>query len=157
MGRPQDTSQAGLMERQREPIQRKTPLKRSTKPLKRTGIKSKAAKPRRPKVTPVNKKRLEFTPEWPSFSTGKAIVKVRSKGMCEVAIVCGGRGVHENTHHRKLRRFNDHRPVNLLAVCFRCHDWIHTHVNLSYRNGYLVRSHDDPAKVKIIGWVEWPE
>lgn len=52
-------------------------------------------------------------------------------------------------HHRKLRRFGDHRPVNLLHVCRACHSAIHADILTSYDFGLLVRSTLDPADVEI--------
>lgn len=61
-------------------------------------------------------------------------------------MVRGCTGAAAHVHHRKLRRFGDHRPVNLLDVCHVCHDYIHGHVRWAYDHGWLVRSHDDPEQ-----------
>jgi hypothetical protein len=66
-----------------------------------------------------------------------------------VADRCTGAAGH--VHHRKLRRFGDHTPINLLDVCLFCHDHIHRYVKWSYDHGYLVRSHGDPASIPVGG------
>lgn len=53
-------------------------------------------------------------------------------------------------HHRKLRRFGDHRAVNTLHVCNEHHAWIHANPESSYILGYLVQSWRDPAEVPLL-------
>lgn len=135
-----------------EPPKRKTPLKRSTKPIKRTEIKRKPKKERERVPTEVRlyPRKNRGTPDHPDFEYAKDIVKARSGLICEVGVVCGGRGRHENTHHRKLRRHGDHRPCNLLGVCFMCHDWIHGHPRDAHALGMLCWSWEEPADVWVI-------
>lgn len=141
------------------PPKRKTPLPRPTKPLKRTEVKRSASPKRQaPKERPTVQVRTTPRPnrgteDWPDFNTAKDIVKERCGGRCEAGIVCRGTGLHQNTHHRKLRRFKDHRPVNLIAVCFACHEYIHHHVLEANARGYLVWSWLDPADIPITPWV----
>ena len=52
-----------------------------------------------------------------------------------------------HTHHRKLRRHGDERPVNLMRVCADCHQEIHANPAESYEMGWMVHSWDDPAEV----------
>jgi hypothetical protein len=52
-------------------------------------------------------------------------------------------------HHRKLRRFGDHRAENCIHLDRGCHDWIHAHPFESYERGWLVRSTLDPADVPV--------
>lgn len=75
-------------------------------------------------------------------------VHERSGRVCEVrGHNCTGQAQH--IHHRKLRRFHDHRAINLLDVCLHCHHDIHAHVKVSYLFGWMVRSTDDPAQVAL--------
>lgn len=79
----------------------------------------------------------DITPE-----TRKAL-RERSRGVCEVCAVAAA--VH--AHHRKLRRYGDHRLVNLLDLCFDCHATIHANVARSLALGLLVPGWADPADV----------
>lgn len=131
-----------------EPPKRKTPLARGTKPLKRTPIKRTAVK--RSVTTPLKPAstlRRRPTPPDPLTPVIRAAVAQRSGGRCEVGAVrlCTGHGEH--VHHRKLRRFGDHRPVNLLHVCMFCHESIHANVPRSYAMGWLLRGTDNPDEV----------
>lgn len=73
----------------------------------------------------------------------------RSGGFCEVVAhrICKGKA--SQVHHRKHRRHGDHRPVNLLAACSNCHQWIHCHYEQSYEQGLLVHAFEDPAAVPL--------
>ena len=85
-----------------------------------------------------------------SVST-RAEIAIRSDGKCEARYSnrCLGRGTE--VHHRKLRRFGDHRAVNGLHVCKMCHMKIHDNPTVSYRLGLMVRSTDDPAEKGLTG------
>lgn len=79
-------------------------------------------------------------------SVVRAEVSERSGGRCEVGGPdCWGAAVQK--HHRKLRRFGDHRAVNLLDVCIPCHAYVHTLGREAYLRGWLVNSNLDPAKI----------
>jgi hypothetical protein len=64
----------------------------------------------------------------------------RAKGRCEAHVAaasCTGRAEH--AHHRMLRsQGGSDDPANLLAVCHRCHDWIHRNPAWSYERGFLL-------------------
>lgn len=79
----------------------------------------------------------------------RAGITARSGGRCEARIstLCGGTGSHK--HHRKLRRHGDHRVVNGLDVCVRCHNLIHAYPDRSYRAGMMVHMTDDPALIPV--------
>lgn len=149
-----------------EPPKRKTPLKRSTKPLKRSAVNRSTGVRKKPLPKPLRKIKLSpsLSPsrtssareDWPTYDQARPLVYKRSGGRCEAAIVCRGTGAHQNTHHRKLRRFGDHRPCNLLGVCLECHNFIHGHVGAAIQRGYLVRSWEDPEYVTIQPWVIGP-
>jgi hypothetical protein len=56
--------------------------------------------------------------------------------------------IHE--HHRKRRsQGGDDSPVNVIGIPQALHDWIHANPEKAYETGLLVKSHDDPAEVKI--------
>lgn len=111
----------------RVPLLRKTPLVRT--PIKRT---PKRGQRRRPT----------------GFNEGtKAQVRRRSGNKCEFP-GCASRATQ--FHHRKLRRFGDHRAVNALHVCGLHHTHIHDHPQESYLRGLLVQSYRDPAEVPIL-------
>lgn len=113
----------------RVPLVRRTPLKRS--PLRRSKQSQKRKRP------------TGFTEET------KAYVRRRSANQCEVR----SRGCTKHAkhfHHRLLRRFGDHRDVNCLHVCSRCHLTIHENPELSYVMGWLVPSYKDPAEVPVL-------
>nr|DAV85953.1 MAG TPA: IcmS, IcmW, IcmO (DotL) IV secretion system, Coupling.8A [Caudoviricetes sp.] len=75
----------------------------------------------------------------------------RARGICEVMIPhagCTGRAEH--IHHRQLRKHGGrHSMENCVVICHRCHEWIHMHPAISYSHGWLVRSTDNPAFVRV--------
>jgi 5-methylcytosine-specific restriction endonuclease McrA len=81
----------------------------------------------------------------------------RGGGRCER---CGRIEWRGHLHHRKSRRYRDHRPCNLLYLCGRCHHDVH-HDPL-YRvgdrlAGWVLRGdqvpEDEPAWLAPRGWV----
>lgn len=40
-------------------------------------------------------------------------------------------------------------PANALLLCHQCHRWVESHRSMSYQYGWLVRSRNDPAKVRV--------
>lgn len=102
-----------------------------------------AAKP--PKVA---KKSASLRAYEAEFQMVKAVVKARSKGVCEAGTpVCTRVAVH--VHHRKLRsQGGSNYPDNLLDLCFSCHDWIHLHPAASYEQGWLLHSTDDEEPLR---------
>lgn len=62
--------------------------------------------------------------------------------------VCGVRiAVHK--HHRKRRGEGDDRPINLLDVCFVCHEWIHKHPEEAHEMGLIVWTWEEPEDVPV--------
>lgn len=102
---------------------KRTPLVRKT-PLKRT-----------PSIRKAN----------PRTSIPKTIrdrVRLRSRGRCEFVWVDGNRCDHnaEVCHHRLMRSAGgQHTVENLLDVCHKHHRYIHSHPELSYEQGWLLR------------------
>lgn len=123
-------------------LKRKTPLQ-SKQGLRRTGITRSSSTSALKRTTTARKP----SPPDPLTPAIRAAVAQRSGGACEVRAtrLCNGHGEH--VHHRKLRRHNDHRPVNLLHVCLFCHTAIHATVARSYERGWLVRAHEDPEDI----------
>jgi hypothetical protein len=82
------------------------------------------------------------------FQKAKPIVKARSKGVCEAKTdVCSRTAVH--VHHRKLRsQGGSNSLVNLIDVCFACHDWIHLNPAISYERGWLLHSTDEETPLR---------
>lgn len=144
-----------------EPPQRKTPLARSTKPLKRTAIKrvprtrEEERERNRRRSVAQNKADPGLGIDGVTLLEGSRIVKERANGLCEVRASAECTGRHEATHHRKSRRFRDHRPGNLLAVCDNCHtnaeDSIHRNPLRAHEHGWLVWSYEDPLDVPVLG------
>jgi hypothetical protein len=121
-----------------KPLERKTALKRGDSQLKRTELKRGESRLRRSRWKP----KPTVDPVTPAT---RRAVRARSRGRCEARVIRTCTGVAEHVHHRKLRRYGDHRACNLLDVCHRCHDHIHANPRWSYRWGWLVRQADDPT------------
>ena len=79
-------------------------------------------------------------------------VHARAGGVCEVLIPWAGcTGSAEHIHHRQLRsQGGAHDLDNCLAICHRCHSFIHAYPARSYECGWLVRSVDSPADVVVV-------
>ena len=79
----------------------------------------------------------------------RPVIYERAGGVCEVCRV----GIWFTTfeaHHRKLRtRGGDDSPENLLALCSRCHKWVHDNPAEATALGYMVSSWDDPKDIPI--------
>lgn len=140
---------------------RKAPIARATTPIKRTAIKRRSpirtdedrAKQRR--RTEYQNKPDPGLRDGITLPEGLRVVRERAGGLCEVRASTSCTGVHEETHHRKPRRFRDHRPVNLLATCGNCHtqaeDSIHRNPLRAHEHGWLVWSYEDPLDVPVLG------
>lgn len=98
-----------------KPLKR-TELRRSSKPLKRTAIKSSSSK-----------------------SMRKARPNDRLATWCEASTpACDGRAQHR--HHKRGRVGPDvDEREHTLDVCLRCHEYIHAHPAESYEAGWLER------------------
>jgi hypothetical protein len=100
------------------------------------------------KATKVMKRSPTLQAYETEFHKVKPIVKARSKGVCEAKTeVCERAAVH--VHHRKLRsQGGSNDPVNLIDVCFACHNWIHLHPAISYEQGWLLHSTDEETPLR---------
>ena len=111
----------------RTPLRRKTPLQGGGR-LRRTRLSSAPSKRRR------RRDRV--------YAVQRDLAYQRALGRCEAAVadVCTGRV--EQVHHLGGRVGGDpHALDNLLAVCFRCHEWIESNRAESYRLGLLRSRH----------------
>lgn len=119
---------------------KRTPLKRKTPLVARSTLK---------RGKPIARQRMKRTPPKPGFTEEtKATVRRRSGNRCEArSSVCTGRAEH--FHHRKLRRFGDHRVVNCLHVCSACHDYMHLKRVMAALMGWIVSGQKDPADVPV--------
>lgn len=134
-------------------IERRTPPKRSTKPIARSPLPARSKpiargewKPKRPKARAKTTRRRapnEFPDEV------KANVRRRSGNVCEICHTAKA----TDFHHRKLRAHGDNRECNCLHLCADCHTQaphaVHRNVGKSYLMGWLVRSEFDPAEVPV--------
>ena len=78
----------------------------------------------------------------------RRLVTTRADGRCEV---CGQRERGLDLHHRMQRSVGGHdEAFNLLAVCRRCHDRIHSGPATSRTAGWLVDSWQDPLEVPVV-------
>jgi hypothetical protein len=84
--------------------------------------------------------------DWPPLV--RKLARRRSGGVCEICLTEAA----THLHHRKLRRHGDHRIVNALHLCAKCHQDVHRGDQriAAYDAGYLVRSHHDPADVPVV-------
>lgn len=98
-------------------LKRKTPLKRSSKPMKRSWI------------NPVSKKRHKELIIYGQLRDEYMMAHPR----CER---CGAQS--QDLHHKAGRgsRLND---VTLFcSLCRPCHDWVHAHANQAREDGWLI-------------------
>lgn len=126
---------------------KRSPLKRGTKQLARTTRLTVKTRVKPKRDTPRRQNReAEDSGENDWSAEVRREVRLRSRGVCEV---WGCNFMADQMHHRKLRRFGDHRAVNALHVCNTHHAWIHANPYESYASGLLVRSTLDPADVPV--------
>lgn len=93
------------------------------------------------KRTPLNRKTpLTARPKQASkeYVAAKRAILTRSNGKCEARVegVCVGMAHHAHHILRRSQGGTDDES-NLLAVCYGCHDWIHTHPAAAKESGFL--------------------
>lgn len=77
-----------------------------------------------------------------SQSQGRTLVAARSGGLCEICALAPAR----EWHHRKNRsQGGTWAASNGMHLCSGDHAWITEHPEQAARNGWTVRSHEDPA------------
>lgn len=92
----------------------------------------------------------------------RSLVIARAQGRCELRLEGVCRGKYENLAHRLPRRYQNHRPSNLLALCgsgtLGCHGWITEHPSAAYPRGWALRDGANPATTPVLlrpaNW--WP-
>lgn len=84
------------------------------------------------------------------------LLRLLVKTVNEHCARCGKPAGH--IHHRKRRsQGGDNSPANLVPLCVLCHDWVHRNPEQAYREGWLVRSWQDPAEVPAVPLPVGPE
>lgn len=78
-------------------------------------------------------------------------VRSRAQGFCEGMIrEAGCNGQAEHLHHRQMRsQGGQHTVQNILSLCHLCHTYVHMHPAISYTEGFLVKSHGNPATAPV--------
>ncbi len=114
-------------------LSRRTPMPRTAAPAAGGGSRSKPLSSARPKVSSEER-------------AGRAAVKVRSGGRCEIGSGCRG----EEIHHRKNRsQGGTWCPSNLIHLCAAHHQHTTTHPAAARQQGWAVLSTDDPARTAV--------
>lgn len=120
----------------RTPLTRKTPLRASAPSPRDT----------KPKTKPG---------AYAGVNKARELVKKRSGGFCEIRMI-GCFGPATDWHHRQLRsQGGKWEARNGLHACRFCHEAVTNtrgHRAEYERNGWLVRSHLDPAAVDVLMW-----
>jgi len=101
----------------RSPLKRKTPLKRSTKPLKRTRL-SPVSKKQQKRLRDYSAVRKDYLDEHP---------------VCEACL----QRPAEEIHHKEGRGSKTADPTTFMSICRRCHNWIHANPNRAREEGWL--------------------
>lgn len=132
----------------RTPITRKTPLRART-PMRRIGI--------TPGKSSVNPVRAQRPPVTAVERAGRAAVRARCGGICEV---CSRVQATEWQHRKPRSAGGTWDPSNGLAVCYSCHHKrIHANPSEAYAMGWSVKRAHVPAKVPVYagngGWARW--
>lgn len=115
---------------------KRSPLKRSTTPLRRTPIRKQSAKRAKEQrlrsafVKDIMERRLRC-------EAGLLIVRNHPEHRCQITPV----DVHEPLTRARGGSILD--PDNALAVCRACHDWIHQHPAAAKDIGLLRSNYDN--------------
>lgn len=104
---------------------KRTPLARSTKPMKRARIKQRRPSPERG---------VEFSDDV------RRLVRRRAGGKCEAHCTKNCTEQIRHFHHRLMRSQGGKGTIdNCLGVCLPCHGHIHANPIESYLRGWLIR------------------
>ncbi|WP_409186682.1 hypothetical protein F9C11_21575 [Amycolatopsis sp. VS8301801F10] len=125
-------------------------------PLQRRGFLARdAALARTPMKRARGRTKAEQRSGW-SEANGRAVVRARSGGTCEVRVlgVCEGRAAE--WQHRKARsQGGEWNPANGLHTCQACHRWIHQNPTEATAAGWTVPREEDPAAVPVEDYPNW--
>ena len=122
----------------RTPLKRKTPMKRSQKPLKRTPLKkqsqSKSAKEKRKSYASAKKEYMhDRGSEKHHCERCEGLFGITNLDLHHKA---GRSGSSENEHGTMERNLIN--KATFMAVCRDCHDWIHRNPKESRKMGWLI-------------------
>ncbi|MFT4088965.1 MAG: HNH endonuclease [Gordonia sp. (in: high G+C Gram-positive bacteria)] len=84
----------------------------------------------------------------------RQLTRERALTLCER---CGRPG--HDVHHRRPRQMGGtqapsvHSVTNTVLLCRACHAWAERYREAAYRDGWLVHSWDDPARIPIIPYL----
>jgi hypothetical protein len=86
-----------------------------------------------------------------NWKAAKQACFTRDEGMCRRCSCPAA-----DCHHRKPKGMGGTSDTErafglagLISVCRECHSWIHAHPEISYEEGWLVHSWQDPADVPL--------
>lgn len=138
--------------RRRKPLQqgdkglRRTPLARGDKPLARSAL-----SPGRPPVKP-----RKLPTVTAAETAGRAAVRARSGGVCEIWM-CGGARAHDWSHRVRRGQGGSWSPANGLDACRDCHSTITTHPWTcdAEAKGWALRSTAVPERTPCLRRGEW--
>lgn len=86
-----------------------------------------------------------------ALAKARRAVHVRSEGRCEARCCDDCTGQFEHAHHRRLTaQGGNDTAENLLAVCHRCHNWIHAHPGEARELGLIVWQFDPAPAVGYV-------
>ncbi len=87
-------------------------------------------------------------------------VVMRGGGKCEICNKALNNSTYVSLHHRKPRKMGGSKdtalnePSNLMMICGSgttgCHGYVESHRELSYENGWLVHSYENPATKPVL-------
>lgn len=115
-------------------IRRRKPLKRSTKPLRRTPLR-RVSKRHGKALREYFKVRAEYLAEHPECEAGPLIAKAPLPDFY-IRPTCMGRS--NQVHHMARRGPNLCKKETFCACCADCHRWIETHAQKSRELGLLM-------------------
>jgi len=88
-----------------------------------------------------------------------AVVRARSRGRCEIAILGACLGEGTQRHHRVTRKMGGRhgaaasrsdRAANLLDACAGCHGLVTERPGLGYSFGWSLHEYEDPALTPVL-------
>jgi hypothetical protein len=96
--------------------------------------------------TPIRRRSKKESERLRRYDRARTIVMETANGMCE-AVTNRCMGPAGQVHHRRGR---DGELVddldNLLAVCYACHDYIHSHPHESYERGWMIKRNGESSE-----------